>query len=530
MIPVFVFEDHNEASLIWHYAVDKKVIPASNNSLLHVDKYSDDALEKNSLSQLYRFTSKEVTIANFIIPAIYRGIFNQFYWLHQPNLKLPTKSQSLCIYPSEVSDKCLIYKMFQKDDVKAQTRFKWLLNPKYNLTDIQYLTVNDDFIENQSVVLDVVLDYFLENTGGSTPQERLEITEEQYQAFIQDNNHYLRRQFGSEIETNVEHNKYYIVFTNSRENDEITKKRNLSDSEIIRRIEELIGFLQNNQVQLQLICLRRSRISGFGADENWELIEDYLLKRLGEVYDIQLTSIDKVLLEEDLNSDVMFSTRALVVSQTQATETHTKLDQLDQSIKENQITPTISLNTSVGRIAVYEDLVPRYLLKQIYNYYLNGLRWEFQNRGDEDDLLTSFWVPKDFPDSIYELREIVRRQLPYEAKDPRIVVNGHLFGLGDGIHRDSSNIKNPGQTAICYINPMWRADWDGETKLYSERDPSKADLIYACLPKPGRVLIFDGTIPHRGCPPSRLCNKLRITVAYQFPPPTEDSSESGFTQ
>jgi SM-20-related protein len=35
-------------------------------------------------------------------------------------------------------------------------------------------------------------------------------------------------------------------------------------------------------------------------------------------------------------------------------------------------------------------------------------------------------------------------------------------------------------------------------------------------PRPGRLVIFDGSIPHAGRPPSRICHAPRYTLAYKF--------------
>jgi len=452
MIPTFVFEDGKEANAIWHYAVKNELMPAAGNILLHVNQYARDG--KEELVDIYRFNRNEISLANFIIPNIYEGLFKQVYWLKQED-PVPFKPQSVCIF---ASGECLTYKIFEKEEVKPGQLMKWSIDPKYRVVELQHLTTKTPWQVKaaEAVVLDIVLDYFVR--GGS------------------------------------------------------------EEGEISRRIEELVAFLTSQEMQVQMICIRRSRMSGLGREERWEWIEDKLQEKLSELYKLEIISVESILSEPGLNEQ-MLTKEKMVVSQRELSASKMRSD---EGSEEKEISPKKELNTPEGRMKIYEKLVPQNLLMEIYNYYLTGLRWEFKNNGDDDDLLTSFWARKDFPDSIYELREIVRKKLDYQAEDPRMIVNGHVFGLGDGIHRDSykvANMENPGKTAICYVNPFWRADWDGETKFYSHRDPSKADLLYACLPKPGRVIIFDGSIPHRGCAPNRFCNKLRITVAYQFPPP-----------
>ena len=56
-------------------------------------------------------------------------------------------------------------------------------------------------------------------------------------------------------------------------------------------------------------------------------------------------------------------------------------------------------------------------------------------------------------------------------------------------HRDTDG----GVTAIYYANPVWEANWQGETVFYDER----REPIHLVAPTPGRLAIFDGDIVHR---------------------------------
>ncbi|NEP48703.1 MAG: hypothetical protein F6K65_07645 [Moorea sp. SIO3C2] len=318
MIPVFIVEEHNEAFFIWHYAVMKKLMLASNNILLHVDEHSDfrsprlnqsiDDLDRTNLTDLYHFTYNELNIENFIIPAIYQGLYQQFYWLQHPYPNLSTTPKSICISSSDSEGNCLISKTFQKNEVNAKTYFKWLIDPNYQLAQIQHLTVDDEFPDNQLVVLDIDLDYFSCNQEFKILQGNIEITEAQYQSFIQDRYHYLRVLLGSGVSTRVEDGKYYLVFKHNPYSSNVSQRqKKVSESEIVKRIKKLVGFLQHNNVKLQLVCLCRSRISGYTPDDQWKFIEDFLLQQLGEVYDINVMSIDEILAAQSLNQPLISS-------------------------------------------------------------------------------------------------------------------------------------------------------------------------------------------------------------------------------
>ncbi len=67
-------------------------------------------------------------------------------------------------------------------------------------------------------------------------------------------------------------------------------------------------------------------------------------------------------------------------------------------------------------------------------------------------------------------------------------------------------------TVLVYICPEWDIEWGGETLFYNSED----DCIFACTPKPGRVVIFNGAIKHVGRPPNRICYQPRYTLAFKM--------------
>lgn len=90
----------------------------------------------------------------------------------------------------------------------------------------------------------------------------------------------------------------------------------------------------------------------------------------------------------------------------------------------------------------------------------------------------------------------------------RIHCNVHLYGDLQYPHTD----LKPGVTALYFANPHWEVNWMGETVFYN-RD---GEPLYAVIPKPGRLLVFDGEIAHRGGVPSRECSEPRISLAIKF--------------
>jgi hypothetical protein len=67
-----------------------------------------------------------------------------------------------------------------------------------------------------------------------------------------------------------------------------------------------------------------------------------------------------------------------------------------------------------------------------------------------------------------------------------------------------------GKTVLIYNNLQWRPEWAGETLFYNN-DLSK--IIYAAMPAPKRVIVFDGIIPHSLRPHSIEAPHHRFTTA-----------------
>ena len=67
-------------------------------------------------------------------------------------------------------------------------------------------------------------------------------------------------------------------------------------------------------------------------------------------------------------------------------------------------------------------------------------------------------------------------------------------------------------TALWYLCERWDLEWGGETLFFDSGD----EIACAILPRPGRLVVFDGAIKHVGRPPNRICYAPRYTFAIKF--------------
>ncbi|HEY2752317.1 2OG-Fe(II) oxygenase [Phenylobacterium sp.] len=98
----------------------------------------------------------------------------------------------------------------------------------------------------------------------------------------------------------------------------------------------------------------------------------------------------------------------------------------------------------------------------------------------------------------------------------RCYANGMAGGIEGGLHLDSTIESH--LTAIYYAHPAWSPNFGGETILFNETGD---EIIAAIYPKPNRLAVFAGTIPHVARPMSRRRAELRITLMFKTMPPNE---------
>ena len=140
--------------------------------------------------------------------------------------------------------------------------------------------------------------------------------------------------------------------------------------------------------------------------------------------------------------------------------------------------------------------------------------WHFFIAGSKRELLACCEGELEANERWSFLLGIWRRLNAVHMKDVRLVgvyANGQSFGQDSPIHRDNLP-SEPGQTAVLFCNDYWATTWGGELLFCND---AKTDISAAVLPKPGRIAIFNGEMPHRAKSPTMDCDRLRITIAFK---------------
>tara|TARA_B100001094_G_C17984397_1_gene696880 strand:- start:82 stop:837 length:756 start_codon:yes stop_codon:yes gene_type:complete len=100
-------------------------------------------------------------------------------------------------------------------------------------------------------------------------------------------------------------------------------------------------------------------------------------------------------------------------------------------------------------------------------------------------------------------------------------VNLGLVNDSHEIHVDAPT-RGQGMTMLVYPNIEWGSNHGGETVFYEE---DKSEMVYLNPYVPGRICIFDGSIPHCAKPQALIGAKYRFTIACKFVKIKDDESD-----
>lgn len=100
-----------------------------------------------------------------------------------------------------------------------------------------------------------------------------------------------------------------------------------------------------------------------------------------------------------------------------------------------------------------------------------------------------------------------------EATLRRINAYSTTYGDLPLLHRDLES--GEGLTGVFYGNAEWDSGWTGET-VFCDDD---GEAMIVVPPRPGRLVVFDGSLLHRAGAPSRECHENRYTLVFKFSVP-----------
>ena len=291
-IPVFVIEEHHEVFIAWNYAIQQGWMPAIGNCLFHVDEHSDMGTPKfnesilslnGDIEKIKEFTYQELNIASFIMPACYRDIFNQVYWIRQKHKKTLYKPVEMFIQSYNQAGKRLLsgkMKNVKKDLPSTADRKSF----DYFQRSIEQVP------SNRKVILDIDLDYFSCSGNPNELEEiYIEITQNEFYRFMDDKYNRLKFSGLGRVETLKKDDKYFYVI--NKYNEIYSQNVKVDKDKIAERIKLFIELLHRKNVSPLMIDICRSRYSGYTPKDQYEYIEDNLVEGLKQLYNLNFINV-----------------------------------------------------------------------------------------------------------------------------------------------------------------------------------------------------------------------------------------------
>lgn len=283
MIPVYQMEEHHEAYYIWHLALAEGRLPQTGNLLLHVDHHDDlecgfyarDFTQPmGGPEQALEFVRRDLGVADFIVPAFWDGLFDEM--INFTSIFAQNKAPQEKVVRLGKQGSLIFRDAIPLVDSGADSAA---------VKPIRYTACSLSPVEiTKPVVLDIDLDYFCwDNTLSTQVPAMVEVTEQTWNAFVEDPHHPFRITARHLFNAKKENGRFYIEMINLAGKPKVTKPERIH-----QRVEKFLTWLKENNIQPQIIDICRSRLSGYCPADRWQLVEQAVLKGLAELYPIEV--------------------------------------------------------------------------------------------------------------------------------------------------------------------------------------------------------------------------------------------------
>lgn len=286
-IPVYCFNEHNEAFYFWHRArVEGRF--SRPLDLFHIDAHDDMARPRFFSESVYvrrhddpgspaffkRFAANHLSISDFIFPAVLTGVVRNVYYIYPKWRKYKPVRKKFSVCSAFGEGKVLKYgiKIKKGDDPMISRAYPDLTSFYFMMGRAEKLPLN------RRVLLDIDLDYFAcRDSVTNHLHYELEVTRKQFirkDLFIKDKT----LPFSGIVFTFFERNNRYFVRIERKKTPEVFHFP--GEDEIEREINSLVGILMEKKVKPSVVTICRSCDSGFCPEEKARFIEPLLLEKI----------------------------------------------------------------------------------------------------------------------------------------------------------------------------------------------------------------------------------------------------------
>lgn len=160
----------------------------------------------------------------------------------------------------------------------------------------------------------------------------------------------------------------------------------------------------------------------------------------------------------------------------------------------------------------YYNLLPTEMWIEAVKKTFYSARWQFGGFSHAPDAIKFWYMDLQEDDFfVHRMFEHIVQVTGVQWKLDQVYANGQTTGLCGDIHRDVENAPvDKYWTFLYYANPEWQPTWGGQTVFTTDQG------IIMRYPTPNSAVLFDSTVPHAGCEPTRHCRDLRVTIAFKL--------------
>jgi len=292
IIPTYLFNEHNEAYFYWHKSRHEGTLNKALD-IYHVDAHNDMAKlqelrhsmywnegdDDNYLARHHHIAYHEMSIANFIIPAVLNDIIKNIYFIYPAWRNFTRHITRTNVATAFGEGKVFKHGIRFSEAEKTQCQFAYpdITPYSYIMTDVEQIPIK------RKVILDIDLDYFAcTDSITNRMSYELAITPDQYknrENFYRENEDL--RYSGLKIEFEKRRRNYFAIIRFQK----LDNREYLPTETIIRQeIDKLVETLVEKMVQPVVITICRSCDSGYCPPDYFQMIEAYLLQQLRSGY------------------------------------------------------------------------------------------------------------------------------------------------------------------------------------------------------------------------------------------------------
>jgi len=170
--------------------------------------------------------------------------------------------------------------------------------------------------------------------------------------------------------------------------------------------------------------------------------------------------------------------------------------------------------TGTHTIEIHDDVFPLSVRLNTFNSALNSsfslLDWTCTSVPERHSHNLSFFSPwsTEYVESLSILASI--RNSPASHILENYELTKSILNLTTPSDVYYTHTHPEEKVLLYYVNLEWKEGWHGETQFYSD---NLRDIKYTSPYTPGRLILFDGNIPHTMRPKSIIAPKFRFSLS-----------------